>query len=217
MLTSVRVSDFKQVLGAFVNTGVNAWALSNVAGVCVNDQQPNGFICPVGRTVFSSSIIWGVIGPARLYSFGKPYASLLHFFWIGPLMPLITWLLWKKTKVDLFSWINWPLIFAGTSFAPPATGINYSSWVVVNFIFNGFVFKKAFDWWTKYNYVLAAALDTGVALSGLVIFFCISYPGAVFPSWWGNSVYEKTADALGIPWKQLPAQGYFGPPPGSWS
>ncbi len=54
---------------------------------------------------------------------------------------------------------------------------------------------------TKYNCVLA---DTGVASSGLVIFFCILYPGFDFPSWWGNTVYEKTADAAGTPWKQLP-------------
>lgn len=37
----------------------------------------------------------------------------------------------------------------------------------------------------KYNYVLAAALDTGLALSAIIIFFCITYPGAVFPDWWG--------------------------------
>jgi hypothetical protein len=37
----------------------------------------------------------------------------------------------------------------------------------------------------KYNYVLAAALDTGLALSAIITFFCITYPGAVFPNWWG--------------------------------
>jgi hypothetical protein len=34
--------------------------------------------------------------------------------------------------------------------------------------------------------VLAAALDTGLALSAIIIFFCITYPGAVFPNWWGK-------------------------------
>jgi hypothetical protein len=41
----------------------------------------------------------------------------------------------------------------------------------------------------KYNYVLAAALDTGLALSAIIIFFCITYPGAVFPNWWGEYIF----------------------------
>lgn len=87
----------------------------------------------------------------------------------------------------------------------------------------------------KYNYVLAAALDTGLALSAIVIFFCITYPGAVFPDWWGkhnfscspstrvltsvfigNTVYLNTADGNGTPWLQLPESGVFGPPNGTW-
>jgi hypothetical protein len=64
--------------------------------------------------------------------------------------------------------------------------------------------------------VLAAALDTGLALSAIVIFFCITYPGAVFPDWWGNTVYLNTADGNGLPWLQLPDSGMFGPENGTW-
>jgi hypothetical protein len=42
----------------------------------------------------------------------------------------------------------------------------------------------------KYNYVLAAALNTGLALSAIIIFFCITYPGAVFPNWWGEYIFR---------------------------
>lgn len=98
-----------------------------------------------------------------------------------------------------------------------ATGINYSSWAIVNFTFNHYIKHRFFAWWTKYNYVLAAALDTGLALSGLVIFLCITYPGAVFPDWWGNNVYLNTADGQGLPWKGMPEVGYFGPGNGTWS
>lgn len=98
-----------------------------------------------------------------------------------------------------------------------ATGINYSSWALVNFIFNHILRRRFFAWWTKYNYILAAALDTGLALSGIVIFFCISYPGAVFPAWWGNTVYLNTADAQGVAYKPMPAVGYFGPANGTWT
>jgi OPT family oligopeptide transporter len=190
--------------------------LGNIHDICT-PKQSDGFSCPNGRTTYSSSVIWGAIGPGRLYSAGKIYSGLLHFFWIGALMPVITWAIWKKTGQEIWTKVNWPLIFVGTWNVPPATGINYSSWALVNWIFNGWIRKKYFAWWTKYNYVLAAALDTGTALSGIIIFFCISYPGAVFPSWWGNTVYVNTADGNGVPYLDLPENGYFGPANGTWS
>ncbi|EOD46007.1 putative small oligopeptide opt family protein [Neofusicoccum parvum UCRNP2] len=148
---------------------------------------------------------------------GKIYSKLLHFFWIGALMPLLTWAAWKYTKKDYLKKVNWPLIFVGTYNVPPATGINYSSWAVVNYIFNHWLKRKFFAWWTKYNYVLAAALDTGTALAGIIIFFCVTYPGGVFPDWWGNTVYLNTADADGVPYLDMPAQGWFGYANGTWS
>lgn len=126
-------------------------------------------------------------------------------------MPVLTWALWKywkKSDGSRRNWLrltNWPLIFVGTYNVPPATGINYSSWALVNVIFNWWIKSRFFAWWgeffcaclrgwemlltgwtAKYNYVLAAGLDTGLAISALVIFFCITYPGGVFPDWWGE-------------------------------
>lgn len=136
------------ILGALTQVGVTLWMLGNVENIC-SAKQANGFTCPHGRTVFSSSVIWGAIGPARMYSPGKIYSGLLHFFWIGGLMPIITWAIWKKwsVKADWIRLINWPLIFVGTYNVPPATGINYSSWTLVNLIFNWWIKKKYFAWW----------------------------------------------------------------------
>ncbi|KUI66912.1 Glutathione transporter 1 [Cytospora mali] len=205
------------ILGGLTQVGVTLWMLGHVEGICTDDQ-PNGFSCPSGTTVYSSSIIWGLIGPSRLYSVGKIYSGLLHFFWIGLILPPITYYIWKKTKSDFVRRINWPLIFVGTYNVPPATGINYSSWYIVNLVFNKIIFNRFRAWWTKYNYVLAAALDTGLAISGIVIFFAITYgPNLQFPDWWGNTVWQNTADGLGTPWMQLPSIGYFGGGNGTWS
>ncbi|KAI1256093.1 hypothetical protein MGN70_002254 [Eutypa lata] len=205
------------VLGALTQAGVTLWMLGHVPDICSEDQ-PNGFSCPQGRTVYSSSVIWGLVGPARLYSVGQIYSPLLHFFWIGLILPPITWLVWKKTGIDFVRKINWPLIFVGTYNVPPATGINYSSWYIVNLIFNKIIYKNFFAWWTKYNYVLAAALDTGLAISGIVIFLAVTYgPGVQFPDWWGNTVWQNTADGQGLPWLPMPDVGYFGPPNGTWT
>lgn len=67
------------ILGALTQVGVTLWMLGNVEGICTDDQ-PNGFTCPNGETVYSSSIIWGLIGPARLYSVGKIYSGLVRTY-----------------------------------------------------------------------------------------------------------------------------------------
>lgn len=60
------------------------------------------------------------------------------------------------------------------------------------------------------DYVLSAALDSGVAMATVIIFFCITLPAGSL-SWWGNTVYSNTADGKGTPWKSLPPSGFFGP------
>ncbi|KAI9728056.1 MAG: hypothetical protein M1834_007870 [Cirrosporium novae-zelandiae] len=197
------------IIGALTQTGVVLWSLGHIDNVCSEDQA-DGFSCPNGRTVWSSSVIWGLVGPGRMYSAGKIYSGLNHFFWIGVVMPVITWLLYKYTKKPIWKLINWPLIFVGTYNVPPATGVNYSSWALVNIIFNYWIKKRWRAWWSKYNYVLAAALDTGLALSGLVIFLCVSYPGGSMPDWWGNTVWQNTADGNSVAWKAIPENGTFG-------
>jgi OPT family small oligopeptide transporter len=93
-----------QVLGALTQVGVTSWMLGNIDQICTYDQ-PDLFSCPQGRTYYSSSVIWGLIGPSRLYSAGQIYSGLLHFFWIGALMPIVTWYAWKRTKIDWLRYV----------------------------------------------------------------------------------------------------------------
>ena len=47
------------------------------------------------------------------------------------------------------------------------------------------------EWWSKFNYVTSAALDSGTVLSLITIFFTLQFPkgGGISLNWWGNSVY----------------------------
>lgn len=52
----------------------------------------------------------------------------LHFFWIGLILPPITYYIFKYTKSDFVRKINWPLIFVGTYNVPPAVrSFSYNS------------------------------------------------------------------------------------------
>jgi hypothetical protein len=72
------------------------------------------------------------------------------------------------------------------------------------------------------NIVLSAAMDSGVAVSAVLIFFILQYPkngtiGAkTVQVWWGNTVPFTGADAKGTPLLALPDVGYFGPNNGTW-
>jgi hypothetical protein len=63
---------------------------------------------------------------------------------------------------------------------------------------------------------LSAALDSGVAVSGVFIFFVLQYPenGAIgantLATWWGNTVSSNTADAKKLPLLTVPANTTFG-------
>lgn len=102
--------------------------------------------------------------------------------------------------MSFWRYVNIPVFFTGVTSIPPGTGINYASWAIAGFIFNYIVRRFHFRWWMRYNYLLSAALDAGVAISLLVIFFCLQLPnGGVELNWWGNTVWVNTADANGVP------------------
>jgi OPT oligopeptide transporter protein len=62
-------------------------------------------------------------------------------------------------------------------------GINYSFWFLVAFIFQYLIRKKNFAWWSKSNYVLGSALDSGTVISIMVIFFVLQVV-CLFLYWW---------------------------------
>jgi OPT family small oligopeptide transporter len=212
-----------QVVAAMIagttQLGVQAWMFTNIVGMCDSDQ-PDDFVCP-NTTVFgTASIIWGVIGPARIFSKGSTYYGLLFFFLAGFLAPLGAWLVSLKWPNSWIRYVNFPVVFTGTGLLPPATSINYIPWVCVGFVFQYVIRRRHFSWWSKYNYVLSAAMDSGVAVSTVVIFFCLQFPrdgtiGAnTIATWWGNTVFENTADGKGLS-LLTPPPGGFGP--SQWS
>lgn len=115
------------------------------------------------------------------------------------------------------SWlVSFPVIFNGTGYIPPASAVNYVPWTIVGFIFQYVIRRRHFSWWTKYNYVLSAALDSGVAISVVLIFFILQYPmnGAIglntIQKWWGNTVPFNNADGLATPMLTVKPGDFFG-------
>ncbi|KAF8496641.1 OPT oligopeptide transporter [Hysterangium stoloniferum] len=204
------------VIAGTVQLGVQAWMFTNIPDMC-SATQKDGFICPSTQVFGTASIIWGVIGPARQFSKGQIYYPLTFFFLAGAILPIITYTLTKKYPNSAFKYLNFPVIFNGTGAIPPATATNYIPWAMVGFLFQYVIRRRHFSWWTKYNYVLSAALDCGVAISVIIIFFCLEFPknGSIgaetIQTWWGNTVFANTMDSRGTPHIILPKGQKFGP------
>ena len=68
------------IWSCFVQIATMDWALENIQDAC-EPLQANHFTCPNGRTFFSSSVVWGVIGPTRAFGSDSIYKNF-NFFWL---------------------------------------------------------------------------------------------------------------------------------------
>lgn len=168
--------------------GVAWWLLNSIDHICQpNLLPPNSpWTCQSDRVFFDASVIWGLVGPRRIFLGLGEYGALNWCFIGGLVAPFLVWLLHKSfPRQSWIKLINIPVLLAATASMPPATTLNFNSWIVVGTVFNFFVFRYRKQWWQRYNYVLSAALDAGVAVMGVVLFFCVTVWNVNF-SWWGT-------------------------------
>jgi len=179
------VQFFATVVSSILSTLVQDWMSDNIVDIC-SRTQPQGFVCLNSNVFVTSSIIWGAIGPRRLFSPGAPYSALLWFFLIGLFAPIPFYLLARRFPFSFYRYVNVPVILLSLGVVPFSS--NYMSWVLCGFISNFVIRRLRFDWWMRYNYVTSAALDSGFALAVLAIFFAFqTKPGGLVFDWWGNS------------------------------
>ncbi|GJJ72157.1 hypothetical protein EMPS_04514 [Entomortierella parvispora] len=176
------------IISCIINLGTATWLIDTRPFVC-DPIKGYPFTCRNTRTFYSASVIWGAIGPARVFGNkdGALYSTVQWGFLVGAILPVITWLLSKKFPNNrLLSNIHWPVLLAATSYMPPALPYMYTNGLFIGFIFAYILRRYRYNWWARYNYLTSAALDTGVAICGLAIFFIVNSWGGAFPEWWGN-------------------------------
>ncbi|KAM3562279.1 hypothetical protein ARSEF4850_002848 [Beauveria asiatica] len=211
-----RIMFIVQVVATFVSSvtqiGVLNWMFVNVRGICTAEAV-NGFTCPIARVHFNGSILWGVVGPGEFFGPGAIYRALVWCFPLGALLPIPLWLYSRRRRGSILRKVNLPVIFGSMAWIPPATGLNFSVWALVCYVFNYVIKRRAGPWWAKYTMTLSAALDSGLAFGIVVVFFGFIYPGwmANF-HWWGTEVYKQGCDWQACSYKTVPAGGHFGPP-----
>ncbi|KAL6184522.1 hypothetical protein ACLB2K_045923 [Fragaria x ananassa] len=165
------------VIAGTVNIGVAWWLLSTVENICQHELLPpnSPWTCPNDRVFFDASVLWGLVGPKRMFGSLGNYPALNWFFLLGAFGPLLVWLLHRAFPSHKWiQLINLPVLLGATANMPPATAVNYNCWIITGTIFGYFVFRYRKAWWLRYNYVLSAALDAGVTFMAVLLYFTLT-------------------------------------------
>jgi OPT family oligopeptide transporter len=115
------------IWGALVNVGVLYWAFNNISEICTSKAVQN-FTCPQATTFFTASVVWGAVGPQRMFQHGQIYFVNLFFFLIGAIVPIPIYFLARRYPSSPFKLFNTPLFFFATGAIPPATAIKCLSY-----------------------------------------------------------------------------------------
>ncbi|KAL6352776.1 hypothetical protein LRP88_13249 [Fusarium phalaenopsidis] len=198
------------LVSTFVYVGILQYQM-HLENICT-PNAPYRFTCPSLNSFFTSAVLWGTIGPRKLFGPGGQYVETLVGFPVGVLVVVIFWWLGKKYPKNRIIRSTHPVVLlkGGHVWAPynigyllPAVPIAWFSWMYIK--------KRYLGLWAKYNYILAAAFSVGIALSALLTFFALQY-NDINLDWWGNRVPFQGCDGTSsCVLKSLLPGEYFGP------
>ncbi|CAF1486230.1 unnamed protein product [Rotaria magnacalcarata] len=173
------------VVAGIVNFVTAIYLIETIPNICT--EKNIEWRCPISTTFYSASIIWGAIGPLKIFGSNSVYWPLLFGFLIGALLPVPVWMLRKKyPDTKWLQYVHFPIILSATSAIPTAPPGEYPSWLIVGFLFNFVLYRYARDWWKRYAFVFSASMSCGVVVSALLIFFALTNNNVNFPTWWGT-------------------------------
>ncbi|KAE8659227.1 Oligopeptide transporter 4 [Hibiscus syriacus] len=169
------------MLAGTVNIGVACWLLSSVENKCHN-SLPQQIVHGHARAIksFSTHRLSGV------------------------------WLDRNEFSARMGSTLHLTVLLGATGHMPPASPLNYTSWILVGTIFNFFAFRYRKQWWQRYNYILSAALDAGVAFMTVLLYIALGVEDKGL-NWWGASprVVPEHCDLASCPTaKGISVDGY---------
>ncbi|KAL5076190.1 hypothetical protein RYX36_015174 [Vicia faba] len=162
------------------------WLMESIPDICKDTSSV--WTCPGDTVFYDASVIWGLIGPRRIFGNLGTYENVNWFFLGGAIAPLLVWLAARAfPQQEWINLINMPVLIGATGMMPPATAVNYTSWIIVGFLSGFVVYRYKPDWWQRHNYVLSGAMDAGLAFMGVVLYLCLGLED-VSINWWGNDL-----------------------------
>lgn len=141
-------------------------------------------------------MIWGAVGPQRMFSNGGYYSATLWGFLLGALLPIPFYLLAKRWPGSILRYVHIPVVLSGPLYLAPYNFSYLWPGVMFGYLFNVHIKQRYTSWWQKYALPLTTGFQVAIALSAIVIFFAVQYKG-INLSWWGNNVSFAGVDGSG--------------------
>ncbi|XP_026456249.1 oligopeptide transporter 7-like isoform X1 [Papaver somniferum] len=187
-----RTMFMAQVVGtlvsAVVHLGTAWWVMETIPDICDRALLPAGspWTCPSDHVFYDASVIWGLVGPRRIFGDLGSYSAINWFFLAGAVAPLLVWLAHKAfPSQQWIRLITMPVLLGGMVNMPPATAVNYTSWIIVAFLSGYVAYRYHRNWWKRHNYVLSGALDAGLAFMGVLLHAFLGL-NRISLHWWGS-------------------------------
>ncbi|KAI9598123.1 putative oligopeptide transporter 3 [Syncephalis fuscata] len=162
-----------QLTGSLIAGTVNVLAAYMMFSIMPDICRTEAWYCRTAHVFFNTSVVWGVIGPQRMFGTEGYYSGLIWWFLLGLLLPLPFWLLARRYPNTWLDNVNIPVLLASTANMPPAYPGSYPAWFTVA-LASWLTLRYRRSWWERYNYILSASLDAGVAIASLIIFFAFT-------------------------------------------
>ncbi|CAN4109833.1 unnamed protein product [Withania somnifera] len=176
------------LISALVHLGTAWWLMDTVPNICDRALLPPGspWTCPGNHVFYDASVIWGLIGPQRIFGNLGHYSALNWAFLFGAIAPVIVWIAHKIfPNQQWIRLITVPVLLAGIINMLPATSVNYNCWIIIAFLSGFVVYRYNRKLWSRHNYVLSGALDAGLAFMGVFLYLCLGMEHVIL-DWWGS-------------------------------
>ncbi|KAF7595220.1 hypothetical protein BBP40_006965 [Aspergillus hancockii] len=180
---------FGTVLGIPVNYGVIRWVL-NTKGNILKGIETDPLNQWTGQSIIGSNTLgvqYAVIGPQKMFD-NPELKALPYSFLVGAVIPPLLYILHRcfpRLRVDLW---NVTIFFSGLSVFYGNISTGYTSAIIGGYVVMYWAYRRRFETWKRYSYMVAAAFDAGFNLNMLLIFlFFGSGKQIKMPNWWGNN------------------------------
>ncbi|KAK9452014.1 OPT oligopeptide transporter protein-domain-containing protein [Limtongia smithiae] len=189
----LRCQLLASVIQTFVTISAYNVLTSSFSDLC-SSTQSNKFTCPFPNALYTATLVWGVVGPKRIFT--TLYPAVKWAFFVGTMIgaPVYYIRYFAMKKFPFVKHFNPVMFVAGMSWYNSGYNLSYfTTGMQVSFVFMYYIRRHYLAWWTKYNFVLSAALSAGVALCAILVFVSLQVTN-VSIDWWGRNVSSAGVD-----------------------
>ncbi|KAI0732700.1 OPT oligopeptide transporter [Fomitopsis betulina] len=189
-----RVTFCMQMLGTVVGA-----ILNYVMMLSIIDAQREALLSIAGTRLWSgqnaqaynsNAIAWGALGP-EMFGPHSTYRMVPISLAIGLFLPLPFYFCYRMWPKAGFQNLNTSIILQYSCYMSVGVNTSINTSMALGILSQWWVRTRYPRWFTKYNYIVAAALDGGTQIVVFILNFALfgaaGHPVA-FPNWWGNDL-----------------------------